>query len=171
MTSQQQLTGETNQDSSSERCPDNNSLDVASQTQSSNLLTPKCLKLRFLIDTRFLTVIIHQQMFFARRLTHTPHCGVFALWWVGESSAAGPFPPLAPGEGPLLCGCQRSRSEEEGWKNSAADIYPPRPHESRMWKLTPALSLHFLRVPIVYVFVWMTVDFSASLSSGFVGPC
>lgn len=72
---------------------------------------------------------------------------------------------------PCSAAARGAESEEEGWKNSAADIYPPRPHESRMWKLTPALSLHFLRVPIVYVFVWMTVDFSASLSSGFVGPC
>lgn len=46
-------------------------LNSANQTQSSNLFTLKGLKLRFLIDTWFSTVIIHRQMFFARRLTHT----------------------------------------------------------------------------------------------------
>lgn len=48
------------------------------------------------------------------------------------------------------------------------DIYPPSPHESRMRKLTPALSLHFLRILIVYVFVCMTVNLSLCLSSRFL---
>lgn len=116
----------------------------------------------------------------------------FVLWWLSESDAVAlshlstvrwPLPRLWRPEEPQSGGGEggwggrrRRRKEEEeeeggGWKNSAADIYPACPHESRMWKLTPALSLHFLRVPVANAFVCMTVNFSASLSSGFVGPC
>lgn len=72
----------------------------ANQAQSSNLFTPKCLKLRFLIDTWFLTVIIHQQMFFARRLTHTQlwgFCVVMSRWehrgWTVPTSRSRWRPP------------------------------------------------------------------------------
>lgn len=63
-----------------------------------------------------------------------------------------------------------TQSKEFG-KTGTADIYPPRPHESHMWKPTPALSLHFLRIPIEYVFVCMTVDVPVRLSSQFMWLC
>lgn len=63
-----------------------------------------------------------------------------------------------------------STGEFEG-KKSEEDIYPSGPHENHMWKVTPALSLHFLRVLFVHVFVCMTVESSACLSSQFVWLC
>lgn len=67
-------------------------------------------------------------------------------------------------------GCEKSRRSELG-KNSCWFFNRPGPHESRMWKLTPALSLHFLRVLIVCVFVCMTVNFSLCLSCWLHSVC
>lgn len=88
-------------------------------------------------------------------------------WWVSEISERVIFPSLHAGEG-LLHSSQHGKASRGSEKRreerqTCADFCHASPHESWMWKLTPVLSLHFLRKPVVCVFIWMTVNFSLCL--------